>query len=103
GQFFKLIHVKDFDQSTIGKALVDLGEKIGASEITSVADYGFDLNSSSYFWTTKTDSVTHFTVAIPLSDVSAFERIFTANEETEQQGPLQWFTKLLDDDPVTFA
>lgn len=103
GQFFKLIHVKDFDQSTIGKALVDLGEKIGASEITSVADYGFDLNSTSYFWTTKTDSVTHFTVAIPLSDVSAFERIFTANEETEQQGPVQWFTKLLDDDPVTFA
>lgn len=103
GQFFKLIHVKDFDRSAIGKALVDLGQKTGASDITSVTDYGFDLNSTSYFWTSKTDSITYFTVLIPLSDVSAFEQIFAAEEEIIRQGPVQQFTKTLDDEQVTFA
>jgi len=103
GQFFKLINVKDFDRSTIGKALVGLGEKIGASDISSVADYGVDLTSTSYFWTSKTDSVTYFAVGIPLSDVSVFERLFAAEEDIKQQGTVQHFTKTMDGDLVTFA
>src|SRR5690606_4789103 len=103
GQFFKLINVADFDRSTIGKALVDLGKKVGASDMTSIADYGFDLNRTSYFWTSKTDSVTHFAVVIPLSDVLAFEQVFTAKEDVVQQGTTQQFTKLLDEQQVTCA
>ncbi len=103
GQFFKLINVEDFDRSTIGKALVDLGQKVSTSNMTSVADYGFDLNRTSYFWTSKTDSIIHFTVIIPLSDVSAFEQAFTAEEDIIQQGMTRQFTKLLDDQQVTFA
>ena len=103
GQFFKLINIKDFDQSTIGKALVGLGEEIGASDISSVADYGVDLTRTSYFWTSKTDSVVYFTVGIPLSDASVFERIFAAEEDVKQQGSVQHFTKTMDGDLFTFA
>lgn len=103
GQFFKLMTVQDFDRSTIGKALVDMAEKMGVSDVASVADYGFELESTSYFYTSNTDSLTHFTVLIPLADAQTFQRIFAADEAIQQRGSSRLFTKSLNDEQVTFV
>ncbi len=103
GQFFKLMTVKDFDHSTIGKALLEMAQKVGASDINSVADYGFDLHSTSYFYTSQTDSLTHYIVLIPLSNLQAFERIFAVDEQIEQLGTAKMFAKSMGSEEMTFA
>ena len=101
--FFELISVDEFNATTVGKAIVEKAQQAGLDGIRGIADFGFALDRTSYFYTTLTDSVTYFCFLLPIADVYAFEKHFAADEFVHQHNGHKRFSKEISGDSAVFA
>ncbi|WP_257658354.1 hypothetical protein [Parapedobacter lycopersici] len=101
--FFDLMGVEDFNQSAIGSMLLEKARSAGFSSVNSVADFGLDLNRTSYFYTVLTDSTKHYNFLVPIADATVFEQQFIRDEEVEEQDGFRSFVKVIDEDTTIFA
>lgn len=70
---FKLIDISDIDKNELGlKILKGLNNK-REDKIASIGNLGIDIESSSYYFFKKTDSISYHTVLIELKDRKTFE------------------------------
>lgn len=70
---FKLMFVKDFNESFLGKKLLTETSKSLEKEFTSVEDFGINLNKNMYYFNQLNDSITYNCFLIPLKDAAKFE------------------------------
>ncbi|WP_257670121.1 hypothetical protein [Parapedobacter tibetensis] len=101
--FFKLMSVEDFNQSTIGKVLLEKAGEAGLSDIGGIEDFGIGLNKTGYFYTIKTDSVVYYNFLLPLANAQLFEKHFGKDEEITQNAGFRGFTKDVSGSSAMFA
>lgn len=102
--FFELMAVRDFDRSTIGRAIIEKSRESGIGDVYSIADFGIALDRSGYFYATISDSITYFNFLLPIADIEKFETHFAANERIVDQGTFKTFSKATaSDDSTVFA
>ncbi|WP_133248474.1 hypothetical protein [Pedobacter yonginense] len=78
---FKLMFVKDFNESFLGKKLLTQTSKSLEKEFTSIEDFGINLNKNMYYFNQVNDSITYNCFLIPLQDASKFEGLINNKNE----------------------
>lgn len=78
---FKLMFVKDFNESFVGKKLLTETSKSLDKNFTSVEDFGINLEKNMYYFNQLSDSITYNCFLIPLKDASRFENLITDKEK----------------------
>lgn len=78
---FKLMFVKDFNESFLGKKLLTETSKSLDKEFTSIEDFGINLNKNMYYFNQLNDSITYNCFLIPLKDASKFEGLINNKNE----------------------
>jgi hypothetical protein len=75
--FFDLISVGEFNQSEIGKALLEKITKNSNNQYQSVEDFGIDLHAQMYVYSTKSDSIVYYGMLVPLYDAKKLEKLMS--------------------------
>ncbi len=101
--FFELMSADDFNGTTLGKAIIEKASEAGLEGIHGIADFGIALDRTSYAYARLTDSVSYFSVLIPIADVGAFERHFGKEGEVTDQGSHKRIVRGGADDEAVFA
>jgi len=78
---FKLMFVKDFNESFLGKKLLTETSKSLDKEFTSIEDFGINLNKNMYYFNQLNDSITYNCFLIPLKDATKFEGLINNKNE----------------------
>lgn len=90
---FKLMFVKDFNESFLGKKLLTETSKSLDKDFTSVEDFGINLEKSMYYFNQFTDSIYYNCFLIPLKDVTKFETLIKdKNEKVTTKGDVNTMT-----------
>jgi len=89
---FKLMFVKDFDESILGKKLLSGTSESINKNLNSIEDFGIDLQKNMYYFNQLNDSITYHQFLIPLKDAQKFENIIGSNNhQIQHQGELKTF------------
>ncbi|SFD87420.1 hypothetical protein SAMN05518672_103630 [Chitinophaga sp. CF118] len=90
-QLFQLFSIEEFNHSTLGQRLLDELSKKANGSYKSIADLGFNLSSTIYYYHQKTDSISYHCLLIPLTDARKFETLFneTSHASIKQQGEIR--------------
>ncbi len=95
-KIFKLMPVKDFDQSFLGKKLLNVILKDTNQASLNIEDFGLNLHENSYFFMLPTDSINHLCFYVPLADAQKFEQqLKLQKNEVTNKGNVR--THILDD------
>lgn len=78
---FKLMFVKDFNESFLGKKLLTETSKSLDKNFTSIEDFGINLEKNMYYFNQLSDSITYNCFLIPLKDASKFENLITDKDK----------------------
>ncbi|MGM9478591.1 hypothetical protein ACS5PU_19365 [Pedobacter sp. GSP4] len=78
---FKLMFVKDFNESFVGKKLLEGTSKSLDKNFSSIEDFGINLDQNMYYFNQLTDSITYNCFLIPLKDASKFESLINNKEQ----------------------
>ncbi|MGO4877186.1 hypothetical protein ACEN2P_11340 [Pedobacter psychrotolerans] len=78
---FKLMFVKDFNESFVGKKLLTETSKSLDKNFTSIEDFGINLEKNMYYFNQLSDSITYNCFLIPLKDASKFENLITDKDK----------------------
>lgn len=83
---FKLMLVKDFDNSFIGRAFLDKVTQETEHSFQSIDEFGFDLDEEFYYFHLQTDSINYNCILMPIKDVNKFDVFMnTKNNEITQK------------------
>lgn len=77
---FKLMFVKDFNESFVGKKLLTETSKSLDKNFTSIEDFGINLEKNMYYFNQLSDSITYNCFLIPLKDAAKFEGLINDKE-----------------------
>ncbi|WP_293312814.1 hypothetical protein [Pedobacter sp. UBA5917] len=84
---FKLMFVKDFNESFVGKKLLTETSKSLDKNFTSIEDFGINLEKNMYYFNQLSDSITYNCFLIPIKDAKKFESLIENKEKKfTQQG-----------------
>lgn len=72
---FKLMFVKDFNESFVGKKLLEGTSKSLDKNFTTIEDFGINLDKNMYYFNQLTDSINYNCFLIPLKDAAKFESL----------------------------
>jgi hypothetical protein len=72
---FKLMFVKDFNESFLGKKLLTETSKSLDQNLNSIEDFGVNLEKNMYYFNQLSDSITYNCFLIPLKDATKFESL----------------------------
>jgi len=72
---FKLMFVKDFNESFVGKKLLEGTSKSLEKNFTTIEDFGINLDKNMYYFNQLTDSISYNCFLIPLKDAAKFESL----------------------------
>jgi hypothetical protein len=75
--FFDLISVGEFNQSKIGKALLEKIDKNNNGQFQSIEDFGVDLHAQMYVYSTKSDSIVYYGMLVPLYDAKKLDTLMS--------------------------
>ncbi|WP_316803803.1 hypothetical protein [Pedobacter nototheniae] len=90
---FKLMFVKDFNESFLGKKLLTETSKSLDKDFNSIEDFGINLEKSMYYFNQFTDSVYYNCFLIPLKDAAKFENLIKdKNEKVSTKGEVSTLT-----------
>ncbi|RZL39361.1 MAG: hypothetical protein EOO96_00845 [Pedobacter sp.] len=78
---FKLMFVKDFNESFAGKKLLTETSKSLGKEFTSIEDFGINLEKNMYYFNQLSDSITYNCFLIPLKDAVKFENLINDKDK----------------------
>ena len=78
---FKLMFVKDFNESFLGKKLLTETSKSMEKDFTSIEDFGINLEKSMYYFNQFTDSIYYNCFLIPLKDATKFENLIKNKDQ----------------------
>ena len=77
---FKLMFVKDFNESFLGKKLLTETSKSLDKNFTSIEDFGINLEKNMYYFNQLSDSITYNCFLIPIKDATKFESLIENKE-----------------------
>lgn len=87
---FKLMFVKDFNESFLGKKLLTETSKSLDKNFTSIEDFGINLEKNMYYFNQLSDSITYNCFLIPIKDANKFESLIENKEKKfTQQGDIR--------------
>lgn len=87
---FKLMFVKDFNESFVGKKLLTETSKSMDKNFTSIEDFGINLEKNMYYFNQLSDSITYNCFLIPIKDAKKFESLINNKEKKfTQQGDIR--------------
>jgi hypothetical protein len=87
---FKLMFVKDFNESFVGKKLLTETSKSLDKNFTSIEDFGINLEKNMYYFNQLSDSITYNCFLIPIKDAKKFESLIENKEKKfTQQGDIR--------------
>ncbi|ARS38792.1 hypothetical protein CA265_03485 [Sphingobacteriaceae bacterium GW460-11-11-14-LB5] len=87
---FKLMFVKDFNESFLGKKLLTETSKSLDKSFTSIEDFGINLEKNMYYFNQLSDSITYNCFLIPIKDAKKFESLIDNKEKKfTQQGDIR--------------
>ncbi|WP_025143147.1 hypothetical protein [Pedobacter jeongneungensis] len=87
---FKLMFVKDFNESFVGKKLLTETSKSLDKNFTSIEDFGINLEKNMYYFNQLSDSITYNCFLIPIKDARKFESLIENKEKKfTQQGDIR--------------
>jgi hypothetical protein len=87
---FKLMFVKDFNESFVGKKLLTETSKSLDKSFTSIEDFGINLEKNMYYFNQLSDSITYNCFLIPIKDAKKFESLIENKEKKfTQQGDIR--------------
>ncbi|QIL40968.1 hypothetical protein G7074_17880 [Pedobacter sp. HDW13] len=72
---FKQMFVKDFNESFVGKKLLEGTSKSLEKNFTNVEDFGINIEKNMYYFNQLTDSISYNCFLIPLKDAAKFESL----------------------------
>ncbi|WP_316763848.1 hypothetical protein [Pedobacter aquatilis] len=78
---FKLMFVKDFNESFLGKKLLTETSKSLDKNFSSIEDFGINLEKNMYYFNQLNDSITYNCFLIPLKDATKFESLINEKEK----------------------
>lgn len=78
---FKLMFVKDFNESFLGKKLLTETSKSLDRNLTSIEDFGINLEKNMYYFNQLSDSISYNCFLIPLKDAAKFESLITDQDK----------------------
>lgn len=78
---FKLMFVKDFNESFVGKKLLTETSKSLEKNFTSIEDFGINLEKNMYYFNQLSDSITYNCFLIPIKDAKKFESLIENKEK----------------------
>ncbi len=78
---FKLMFVKDFNESFLGKKLLTETSKSLDQNLTSIEDFGINLEKNMYYFNQLSDSINYNCFLIPLKDVKKFESLINEKDK----------------------
>ncbi|MBT2564511.1 hypothetical protein J7E50_06390 [Pedobacter sp. ISL-68] len=78
---FKLMFVKDFNESFLGKKLLTETSKSLDKSFTSIEDFGINLEKNMYYFNQLSDSITYNCFLIPIKDAKKFESLIDSKEK----------------------
>ena len=79
----ELISIKEFDNYNFAKELFkNLSRNIeNTATLSSIKDFGFDINSKAFYFYTKTDSISYHNFLIKLSDKTKYENLLSERDK----------------------
>ncbi|MBB6239425.1 hypothetical protein HDC90_004078 [Pedobacter sp. AK013] len=77
---FKLMFVKDFNESFLGKKLLTETSKSLDKSFTSIEDFGINLEKNMYYFNQLSDSITYNCFLIPIKDATKLESLINNKE-----------------------
>ncbi|WP_316827658.1 hypothetical protein [Pedobacter miscanthi] len=87
---FKLMFVKDFNESFVGKKLLTETSKSLDKNFSSIEDFGINLEKNMYYFNQLSDSITYNCFLIPIKDAKKFESLIENKEKKfTQQGDIR--------------
>lgn len=87
---FKLMFVKDFNESFLGKKLLTETSKSLDKNFTSIEDFGINVEKTMYYFNQLSDSITYNCFLIPIKDAKKFESLIENKEKKfTQQGNIR--------------
>lgn len=87
---FKLMFVKDFNESFVGKKLLTETSKSLDKSFTSIEDFGINLEKNMYYFNQLSDSITYNCFLIPIKDAKKFESLIEDKDKKfTQQGDIR--------------
>ena len=87
---FKLMFVKDFNESFVGKKLLAETSKSLDKSFNSIEDFGINLEKNMYYFNQLSDSITYNCFLIPIKDAKKFESLIDTKEKKfTQQGDIR--------------
>jgi hypothetical protein len=87
---FKLMFVKDFNESFLGKKLLTETSKSLDKNFTSIEDFGINVEKNMYYFNQLSDSITYNCFLIPIKDAMKFESLIQNKEKKfTQQGDIR--------------
>jgi hypothetical protein len=87
---FKLMFVKDFNESFLGKKLLTETSKSLDKNFTSIEDFGINVEKNMYYFNQLSDSITYNCFLIPIKDARKFESLIQNKEKKfTQQGDIR--------------
>ncbi|MCZ4244453.1 hypothetical protein [Pedobacter punctiformis] len=90
---FKLMFIKDFNESFLGKKLLTETSKSLDKDLNSIEDFGINLEKSMYYFNQFTDSISYNCFLIPLKDPAKFENLIrNKNEKVKTSGDVNTLT-----------
>ncbi|KQS35851.1 hypothetical protein [Pedobacter sp. Leaf194] len=78
---FKLMFVKDFNESFVGKKLLTETSKSLDKTFSSIEDFGINLEKNMYYFNQLTDSISYNCFLIPLKDATKFENLINDKDK----------------------
>lgn len=78
---FKLMFVKDFNESFVGQKLLTETSKSLDKNFTSIEDFGINLEKNMYYFNHLSDSITYNCFLIPLRDAAKFESLISDKDK----------------------
>lgn len=87
---FKLMFVKDFNESFLGRKLLTETSKSLDQNFTSIEDFGINVEKNMYYFNQLSDSITYNCFLIPIKDAGKFENLIQDKEKKFiQQGDIR--------------
>ncbi|WP_406825922.1 hypothetical protein [Pedobacter sp. KACC 23697] len=87
---FKLMFVKDFNESFLGKKLLTETSKSLDKNFTSIEDFGINVEKTMYYFNQLSDSIIYNCFLIPIKDAKKFESLIENKEKKfTQQGNIR--------------
>lgn len=77
---FKLMFVKDFNESFLGKKLLTETSKSLDKSFTSIEDFGINLEKNMYYFNQLSDSITYNCFLIPIKDAKKLESLINSKD-----------------------